>query len=86
MSDKCVAFLDIINRAARDLPEGYEIVINVEKHYGGITLIDPDGREYTGDSLDQDGSLDEQFIQAIEVARKHSGVHDASTDSVEQHP
>ncbi len=32
-----------INRAARDLPEGWEIRIDLERHAGVVFLIDPNG-------------------------------------------
>lgn len=55
-----------INRAARDLPEGWEIRIDLERHAGVVFLIDPDGNE----TMSEGGELfSDQINAAIDAAR-----------------
>lgn len=42
---KDALILETLNRLARDLPEGYTILIGVEKEAGWVTLTGPDGNE-----------------------------------------
>lgn len=54
-----------INRAARDLPEGWEIRIDLERHAGVVFLIDPDGNE----AMSEGGELfSDQINAAIDAA------------------
>ena len=54
-----------INRAARDLPEGWEIRIDLERHAGVVFLIDPDGNE----TMSEGGELfSDQINAAIDAA------------------
>ena len=58
-----------INRAARDLPEGWEIRIDLERHAGVVFLIDPDGNE----TMSEGGELfSDQINAAIDAARGDS--------------
>ena len=55
-----------INRAARDLPEGWEIRIDLERHAGVVFLIDPDGNE----TMSENGELfSDQINAAIDAAK-----------------
>ena len=55
-----------INRAARDLPEGWEIRIDLERHAGVVFLIDPNGNE----TMSEGGELfSDQINAAIDAAR-----------------
>ena len=55
-----------INRAARDLPEGWEIRIDLERHAGVVFLIDPNGNE----TMSENGELfSDQINAAIAAAR-----------------
>ena len=55
-----------VNRAARDLPEGWEIRIDLERHAGVVFLIDPDGNE----TMSEGGELfSDQINAAIDAAR-----------------
>lgn len=54
-----------INRAARDLPEGWEIRIDLERHAGVVFLIDPNGNE----TMSEGGELfSDQINAAIDAA------------------
>jgi hypothetical protein len=53
-ADRWLALGRAIERAAGELPEGYELVVEVEKGAGTVALIDTDGdriEELTGDTL-----------------------------------
>ena len=55
-----------INRAARDLPEGWEIRIYLERYAGVVFLIDPDGNE----TMSEGGELfSDQINAAIDAAK-----------------
>jgi len=55
-----------INRAAHDLPEGWEIRIDLERHAGVVFLIDPDGNE----TMSENGEFfSDQINAAIDAAR-----------------
>ena len=56
-----------INRACRDLPEGYDIHIYLEKDAGTLRLYLPDGDAYMDDLCD--GGLAEEIDEAITTAR-----------------
>ena len=59
-----------INRAARDLPEGWEIRIDLERHAGVVFLIDPNGNE----TMSEGGELfSDQINAAIDAARVAQG-------------
>ena len=55
-----------INRAARDLPEGWEIRIDLERHAGVVFLVDPDGNE----TMSENGELFSDQINAAIDATK----------------
>lgn len=61
--------LDPFNEACRDLPDGYEISIYLEKHCGYVTLKDPKGHpiEVCEDDVDMEGRVRE----ALKLALKH---------------
>ena len=55
-----------INRAARDLPEGWGIRIDLERDAGVVFLIDPDGNE----TMSENGELfSDQINAAIDAAK-----------------
>lgn len=55
-----------VNRAARDLPEGWEIRIDLERHAGVVHLIDPEGNETM---IEGNGELfSDQISAAIDAA------------------
>ena len=59
-----------INRAARDLPEGWEIRIDLERHAGVVFLIDPNGNE----TMSEGGELfSDQINAAIDAAKGGGG-------------
>ena len=55
-----------INRAARDLPEGWEIRIYLERYAGVVFLVDPDGNETMSEN---DGLFSDQISAAIDAAK-----------------
>ena len=55
-----------INRAARDLPEGWEIRIDLERHAGVVFLVDPDGNETM---IENDRPFSDQINAAIDAAK-----------------
>lgn len=57
---------DAIEQAAKDLPDGWEIVIAVERHAGTVTLIDPEGDEHQ--VANGEGVADD-VLTAIEMAK-----------------
>lgn len=63
--DRQVPLHDAIQRAAGDLPEGWEIRLCVEHHAGWVELIGPDGTE---DFATNDERLDYTVIDALEHA------------------
>jgi len=54
-----------IQRAAQHLPEGWRIIVEVERDAGWIDAFNPDGRRI---EIDWVGSLAEQIEQAIDAA------------------
>src|ERR1700730_4579565 len=60
-------FNELVNRAAGDLPPGWEIVLRVENGYGGVELFDPDGTEVVMARDEQ--RIEDAFEEAIKVAR-----------------
>ncbi|WP_315127019.1 hypothetical protein [Comamonas antarctica] len=52
-------------RACRDLPEGWEVTIRLEKGYGGVVLIDPD---YNENELPVEGTLFDALKETIDTA------------------
>lgn len=59
-----------VNRAARDLPEGWEIRIDLERHAGVVHLIDPEGNETM---IEGGGELfSDQISTAIDAARSQA--------------
>lgn len=58
------ALNDALMRCCTDLPEGYGIVINVERGAGIVTWIDPDGDEY---DIEGEGYLSDDVIEAYEA-------------------
>ncbi len=66
------SFSESINRAARDLPEGYVITIEIEKGYGCVELIDPSGNIYTFG--ERDASIEDQFEMAMKMSAMTAGI------------
>ncbi|QDX22160.1 hypothetical protein FP568_13435 [Pandoraea pnomenusa] len=56
----------LLCKAAGELPEGWQIVVEVENGYGGVNLIAPDGMET--DFSGRDMLLSEQISAAIDAA------------------
>lgn len=58
-----------IQRAAQHLPEGWRIIVEVERDAGWIDAFNPDGRRI---EIDWVGSLAEQIEQAIDTAMQEA--------------
>lgn len=63
------SFNELVNRAARDLPEGWMIGMLVERHSGSVKVISPDGDEQTPENE----RIEDDFIEAIEIAAGKQG-------------
>ena len=57
---------ELLNNAAENLPEGWQIKIEVEKDSGSITAIRPNGSEV--DMYDPDEEMEDQFWAALILA------------------
>ena len=55
-----------VERASRDLPLGFELIVSLEKDAGTIVLIDPDGNEYDIEGSD---NFSDDIQHAITTAR-----------------
>jgi hypothetical protein len=61
---------DFANMACRDLPDGWELLLRMEKGSGGFDLYAPDGIfVHSEDYSSVDNSLVEQGMKAIEYAQ-----------------
>ena len=67
---ECLRIGEEVQRAAGELPDGYEIAIYIEKGYGGVKLVDPDYEEHSFD--DTVDGLSHCITQAIEFAKAAS--------------
>lgn len=66
------ALNDALMRCCAELPMCYEIVVRVERGYGGVTFIDPDGNEVFIDGSEKSSFFDdvnEAFNRCVEDAR-----------------
>lgn len=59
---------DFTNKAAKELPEGWQIRITVENGCGEVILEDPSSLCH---EMCCDDSIEEQFNQALQYAEKH---------------
>ena len=59
--------LEIIENACADLPEGWEIRINLERNSGTVSLLDPEGDEVEFPSENE--CLSESVQDALDQAK-----------------
>lgn len=59
---------DAINACAGELPEGWQVRLDVELHGYGISVIDPDDNEHDIDSGSE--YLADKLIDALEFAKQ----------------
>tara|TARA_B100000929_G_scaffold291187_1_gene289049 strand:- start:1322 stop:1549 length:228 start_codon:yes stop_codon:yes gene_type:complete len=59
---------DAINTCAGELPEGWQVRLDIELHGSGMSIIDPDGNEHDFDSGGE--SLADDFLYALELAKQ----------------
>lgn len=52
-----MTFDEVINKICEELPEGYQITIDIENGYGGVRLLVPDS------DAEIEGHQDEQSIE-----------------------
>lgn len=67
------AFSEVADRIARDLPEGYEIIIRIERDSGFVVLEDPFGGELSFPT--NHGHLHDDALDALEFAIEHDREH-----------
>lgn len=72
MSDK-KSFFEVTEQVARDLPEGYEIIIRIEKNAGVVILEDPFGDEIDFQSNRE--CMQDEVQDALECAIEHDKEH-----------
>jgi hypothetical protein len=67
---KDALILEKMNQLARDLPEGYEVRICVERHSGWVDLYGPDGGriEFPSNMETMVEQIDDAFQHAIDLA------------------
>jgi hypothetical protein len=56
---------ELANKCAGDLPELWSIQLRLERHSGGVVLIDPDGDE---DDISLESGVEAAILQALEIA------------------
>lgn len=66
-------FLEVADRIARDLPEGYEIIIRIERDSGVVVLEDPLGDELSFPTNHE--CLQDEVLDALEFAIEHDKEH-----------
>ena len=67
--EACQRIGQAIERAAGDLPPGWEISVCVERHGYSVALIDP-----WGESIDMDGeSMDASIQDGVQIAIEQGG-------------
>lgn len=69
MSD---AIRKAIERACRDLPEGFEINISLERHSGTVYLLPPDTDATISMDVDADDRLAAEINEAVDGAIRMS--------------
>ena len=57
---------DALQSAARDLPEGWSIIVQIERGAGWVELYNADGARIDFENVDRD--LHEQVAEALKVA------------------
>ncbi len=64
---------ELINLICRDLPEGYEIIIDLALHSGDVTLQDPfsDEVDFPSNREDIEAELRDALAYAIEHDKEH---------------
>ena len=59
---------DLANKAAMELPDGWRIVLECERHAGWVELLDSSGKKY---SFDEWGSPEDNWLEAVRFAKEH---------------
>ena len=62
-----MTFNDLCNRAARDLPDGWRLVVELEQGSGTVELYDRHGEKF---DFYFDEGIDEAVIEALEFAKQ----------------
>lgn len=62
---------EAIQRAARDLPEGYRVVIDIEREGGTVDVVLPDGTEEKEYPSNHE-RLSESIADALQYAQEHA--------------
>lgn len=69
---ECLRIGEELQRAAGELPDGYELKVEIERGYGGVYLINPsyDAKEFS-DTVDGLSHCITQAIEAATIESKH---------------
>lgn len=59
---------ELCNKAAAELPEGFRLSIEVERGFGGVSLLGPDDDWVKFD--DEDIDIEQQMLNAIKKANE----------------
>ena len=62
-----MTFEEMVNKICSSLPDGYQIIIELENGYGGVKMLLPDTDEEIDGHLD-DSSLEEQVTELLAFA------------------
>lgn len=65
-----------IDYAAENLPEGYEILISVQRDYATVCIIDPDGDGLGSDDALLSDSIENLVDKAKEMAKEYASRSD----------
>jgi hypothetical protein len=71
-------FDDAANRAATELPEGWEIRISISLHGGGVDVVDPDGAK-TDEHLEGPNAFAGAVVSCLEYAIEEDAARKAKT-------
>lgn len=63
-----MTLLEALNKAAKELPKGWRIEINVEFESGWLSCFDSDGENATEEACSVDETIEEQLVSCIAYA------------------
>ncbi|XZE35878.1 hypothetical protein SH501x_001423 [Pirellulaceae bacterium SH501] len=66
-------FFQVASQIARDIPDGYEIIIRIERDSGRVVLEDPFGDELYFPTNQE--CLQDEVLDALEFAIEHDREH-----------
>ena len=75
------AIMQAINHACGSLPEGYEVILEMENGAGGVVWIDDEGERHV---IDGEGYISQDINEAVERAIEHASTKTAASTEGEQ--